>query len=161
MRFKCSERALAEALLPGETMLKRVGEFRLANLKKGLDWIDDGATVLYSEQAAKKALAALKVLPPAPASDRPATGQRSASKNVKDILLAITTPPLKVRARIVKVFATNPRFLHATGEKGAACITVRVRDNVNFLPGMEMDVTAGAGGVWDYVGPLPRARGRW
>jgi len=38
---------------------------------------------------------------------------------------------------------------------------VRVRDNVNFVPGMVLEAVGLAHGLWQYVGRLPRRPGHW
>ena len=38
---------------------------------------------------------------------------------------------------------------------------VRVRDNINFTPGMVIDAVSIGYGQWQYVGRLPRRPGRW
>ena len=61
----------------------------------------------------------------------------------------------------------NPRILvcHRPGDDGTdptKLVTVRVRDNLNFLPGMELQANQTTqAGVFDLVGSTPRARGRW
>jgi len=38
---------------------------------------------------------------------------------------------------------------------------VRVRDNLNFAPGMVFEAVAIGHGIWQYLGRLPRRPGRW
>lgn len=44
---------------------------------------------------------------------------------------------------------------------GAVERPVRVRDNINFTPGMVIDAVSIGYGQWQYVGRLPRRPGRW
>ena len=38
---------------------------------------------------------------------------------------------------------------------------IRVRDNLNFAPGMVLEAVAIGHGIWQYLGRLPRRLGRW
>jgi hypothetical protein len=38
---------------------------------------------------------------------------------------------------------------------------IRVRDNLNFAPGMVFEAVAIGHGIWQYLGRLPRRPGRW
>lgn len=38
---------------------------------------------------------------------------------------------------------------------------VRVKDNTNFMPGMELEVIAAQKNLWQYTGRAPRRKGRW
>lgn len=38
---------------------------------------------------------------------------------------------------------------------------IRVRDNINFMPGMVLEAVEIGHGMWQYLGRLPRRQGRW
>lgn len=77
---------------------------------------------------------------------------------------APTGPAPRVSVRVVKV-PPNPRLLFCVAaevETGtAAQFLVRVKTNENFMAGMSMEVISAGEGVWQYVGRLPRRKGRW
>jgi hypothetical protein len=73
-----------------------------------------------------------------------------------------TPPAEKKRAAAIvsRIFPKNKGFLEAMLDLDA--ITVRVRCNENFLPGMELEGLLPAGGrLYDYTGRLPRRKGVW
>lgn len=73
-------------------------------------------------------------------------------------------PAPRVSVRVVKV-PPNPRLLFCVAseiEAGtSAQFLVRVKTNENFMAGMVMEVISAGEGVWQYVGRLPRRKGRW
>jgi len=73
-------------------------------------------------------------------------------------------PAPRVSVRVVKV-PPNPRLLFCVAaevEAGtSAKFLVRVKTNENFMAGMVMEVISAGEGVWQYVGRLPRRKGRW
>ena len=65
-------------------------------------------------------------------------------------------------AVVTRVFKTNPGFMEA--ELGGQVVTVRVRSNLNFLEGMiipSRELLMKNTRLFDFVGRLPRQRGRW
>jgi hypothetical protein len=72
-------------------------------------------------------------------------------------------PPEAARLVVRKVCG-NPRVLLAVavgvGAEGAA-VLVRVKENTFFMPGMEFDALPVGDGSFQFVGRLPRRRGRW
>ncbi|MDD8011882.1 MAG: hypothetical protein PHX05_00190 [Acidobacteriota bacterium] len=91
----------------------------------------------------------------------------SNAQEAKSILGSITQVPPEAApdlpAVVKRVFLKNGRFMEATlnGEE----IIIRVRNNQNFLPGMQIERAQlqqpPGGNMWDFVGRLPRGRGRW
>lgn len=75
-----------------------------------------------------------------------------------------TGPAPRQSVRVAKV-PPNPRLLFCVPEDGGATSTaqflVRVKTNENFMAGMTMEVISAGDGVWQYVGRLPRRKGRW
>jgi len=58
----------------------------------------------------------------------------------------------------------NPHIIEAVRkDNGGESVRVRVRDNANFLPGMEIRARPDEQypDVWALVGRTPRYRGRW
>ena len=83
-------------------------------------------------------------------------------------IVAFKTPlvaPHKVPLRVVLPPGTNRIRLECVMMDGLGGRTFcTVRDNRNFLPGMELEAYArGAddGGGYEYAGVMPRSRGRW
>jgi hypothetical protein len=169
--FTVKERDLAAGLLPGEAMLEQIRKLRDSTLVEGEDFVKNGREVLYSV-AGVEHLAELLRVEESPAKNGRDAGEgkdrdeapagNQALPQAQELMEGVLAVLPKKKVRVVKVFATNPQYLHGMTMDGKdGLLTVRVRSNKNFLPGMEVDVLRGMGGVWDYCGPLPRARGRW
>lgn len=166
--FTVKEHDLAAGLLPGEKMLVQIQKLRDSTLVEGEDFVKKGHEVLYAVAGVEHLAELLRVAGTTEKNagkgkdktEAPAGNQ--ALPPAQELMEGVLAVLLKKKVRVVKVFATNPQYLHGMTLDGKDCLlTVRVRSNKNFLPGMEMDVLRGMGGVWDYCGPLPRARGRW
>lgn len=73
-------------------------------------------------------------------------------------------PAPRVNVRVTKV-PPNRRLLFCTPsaiqEGTSAQFLVRVKTNENFMAGMTMDVISAGSGTYQYVGRLPRRKGRW
>lgn len=169
--FTVREKDLAAGLLPGEVMLARVQKLRAENLKEGHDFVKVGKVICYSTAGVEKLAELIRLDAGSQVNgtdgthgtnDKDGPGAGVALPAGQELMEGVLAVLPKKRVRVVKVFATNPQYLHAMTVDGKdGLLTVRVRDNRHFLPGMEMDVMKSVGGVWDYVGHLPRARGRW
>jgi len=150
------EQDVAATLLPGETLRERLMDVRAKYLKEGRDYVAlPQRGVMYSKDGVKALAQALRL----DEGNEGGVGASDGSGAAVAMIQAIPDVILKKEVRVVKVFLGNRRYLHAEDDKGTL-LTVRVRDNELFLPGMEMEVLKD-GAVWDYVGPMPRARGRW
>lgn len=70
--------------------------------------------------------------------------------------------PPEVARLVVRKVCGNPRVLQAVpkGVEGAA-VLVRVKDNTFFMAGMEFDALPVGDGSFQFIGRLPRRRGRW
>jgi len=166
--FSVKEKDLAGSLLPGHVMLERIQKVRDSELVDGVDYIRTAKGVHYSPAGVERLAELIRL---AGEKDMPAPDVSKEDKGPEAIQ---TLPPdreliegllgdlPKKKVRVLKVFPTNPKYLHAQATSpDATLLTVRVRSNKNFAPGMEMEVVKGIGGVWDYAGFMPRARGRW
>ena len=154
--FDMREQDVAATLLPGETLRERLMDVRAKYLKEGRDYVAlPQRGVMYSKDGVKALAQALRL----DEGNEGGVGASDGSGAAVAMIQAIPDVILKKEVRVVKVFLGNRRYLHAEDDKGTL-LTVRVRDNELFLPGMEMEVLKD-GAVWDYVGPMPRARGRW
>lgn len=153
MTFTVREQDLAESLLPGPSMSYRIQELRRKMLHAGQDFIKRGNAVLYSAAGVERLAELLR---------GEAISKKDGDREKREIVEAAVMELPRLRVRVTRIFPTNPRYLHAEAmDKTNLSVTVRVRDNRNFMPGMKLDVLRSLGGVWDYVGYLPRARGRW
>ena len=154
--FDMREQDVAATLLPGETLRERLMDVRAKYLKEGRDYVAlPQRGVMYSKDGVKALAQALRL----DEGNEGGVGASDGSGAAVAMIQAIPDVILKKEVRVVKVFLGNRRYLHAEDDK-VTLLTVRVRDNELFLPGMEMEVLKD-GAVWDYVGPMPRARGRW
>jgi hypothetical protein len=169
--FTVREVNLAAGLLPGKAMLATVQRLREESLTVGQDYIKNGRSVLYSAAGVERMAALMRRSvgagadggyedkgQMAPGAPEVSQGLQPSQELMEQVLEVLP----KRSVRVVKIFAANPHYLHAvTSDEKAILLTVRVRDNRNFMPGMEMEVLKSVGGVWDFVGHLPRSRGRW
>lgn len=113
----------------------------------------------------------------APAGDRPAGEPRGAAAvppgpPPSQRFMIVRIPPYRKDSpqRKILLCRTCPAELAAVSSWAIAQIVVklgeierpvRVRDNLNFAPGMVIDAVSIGYGQWQYVGRLPRRPGRW
>jgi hypothetical protein len=71
-------------------------------------------------------------------------------------------PPPRQQMIVARV-PVNLRLLwcRAKGDKTERQTLVRVKDNTNFMPGMEFQAVQAGENFWQYTGRLPRRKGRW
>lgn len=124
---------------------RSLADFRKEGLEKDADWVLVESQVWLTEGGLAKTRAHFQ-----------AEGAEVSEKN--------SPGPERGVARVVKS-PVNPRIVLAEmvtpeGEAGKA-VRVRVRSNVNFLPGMEMPVYREDWDLWVLDRPCPRWRGRW
>jgi hypothetical protein len=67
--------------------------------------------------------------------------------------------PLESVVKVVKIFEKNRRLLRGELADGSM-VRVRVKDNVNFVPGMEIPCIHQSLDLWCLNGRLPQARGK-
>ncbi len=152
--FDVSEEDVAAKLgVPREA----VREMRVENLYQEEDWELVGGEVRYSESGMTKLGDILKKNAPgrvrrgdlALGRVGHGAGEKNAATGILD-------------AVVTRVFKTNPGFMEA--ELGGQVVTVRVRSNLNFLEGMiipSRELLMKNTRLFDFVGRLPRQRGRW
>ena len=130
---------------------------RVAELRKECLFVDTDVQVrrtriLYSQAAIGKLVQALGGLP----KEAPAEAARLLEKKT-----APAEAPL-LDAVVTRVYGRNRQYLEAS--LGGRAIQVRVRSNERFVEGMTIESRALVmvnERVFDFVGRLPRARGRW
>ncbi len=154
MKFTTNEKDLANNLLPGSVMLERVRQAR-EKLVDGTDYVTTPEGILYSKDGMKKLLALLKV--DEPEKNAPKVSATSATQT---LLKGLAKTPEKKRVTKLSPYQGNRKYLKAVDVDGGQEVTVHVKDNVNFTHDMTIEVIKGFAGVWDYVGPMPRSRGR-
>ena len=157
MKFTVNEKDLSKGLLTGATMLERV---RLARekLTDGIDFIHSDLGVMYSREGVKKMVDFLKI----EQEKEPKDATPQPTKNTAETLLKNVSRKLEKR-KVSKLspYPGNRKYMGAVDVQTGDKINVHVRDNVNFTSEMVIEVVQGFGGAWDYVGPMPRSRGRW
>jgi hypothetical protein len=150
---------------------ERVAAARKASLVKGDDWTLENSVVCYSAEGLKKLLGALGLAEGAFAWPRaaceggdpkatPLRGEPDVKKSVEVVAAAEAARPvvdLKVAA-----LSRNPTIIEAVGPD-ARRVSVRVRSNVNFLPGMALKAREPAPGasLYHFEGQCPRWKGRY
>jgi hypothetical protein len=130
-----------------------VSELRARILSPALEWILYKKRILISEQGLEKLRSALgapegkKEGGAAPAFGDGENGQDGAARD-EPVALTVTMVP------------RNRHILLAKKEDGTE-VRLRVRDNVNFLIGMQCRGRHAHEDVYDLEGRAPRFRGRW
>lgn len=130
---------------------KAVRAVRAEDLDRTVDWETIGGEVRYSDVGRSKLLGVLKIsseaaAPAAPEDPAPAAAARAPGA-LEDLVC-------------VKCYKPNRRMLEAR-TVGGDVVLVRVKDNVNLLPGMTMPCRFEAGRIWTLARRLPRHRGKW
>jgi hypothetical protein len=72
-------------------------------------------------------------------------------------------PPARAKFSVIRIPA-NRRLLYCVpkGEHGRAPqVLIRVKDNANFMPWMELEAIEAEQGSWQFRGRLPRRKGKW
>lgn len=146
--WKFAEGDVAEVLgIPREA----VRELRSKHLYENEDYGVVGREIRYSQDGIRGLAAVLKKNAP--------DGVRAG-----DLAPAIhpAAGPAADSARVARIYPTNPQYLEAV--MGGKTVTVKVRDNFHFLPGMILpagNLARRNERLFDFCGRLPRARGRW
>lgn len=133
--------------------LPRVRALRSKALKEGEHWLVHGhGQVVYSlagVQALRDHLRSLGVTtldgkkPVGAAPEEPA---------------APKGPCRRERGQVLRCWP-NKRLLEVQLPEGP--VRTLVRDNTNFMPGMELELTQSPTGQWQFCDRLPRRRGKW
>lgn len=134
--------------------VKRVRELRSRALREGEHWIVHGhGQVVYSVagvQALRDHLRSLGVVT--------LDGKKPTSAAKADEPAAPRGPCRREKGRVVRCWP-NRRLLSVA--LGAGEVRALVKDNSNFMPGMEVELTQTPSGSWQFCGRLPRRRGKW
>lgn len=74
----------------------------------------------------------------------------------------VAAGPVEPVRLIVRKVCRNPRMMLAVARASdEATVVVRVKDNSAFMLGMVFDAVPVEDGTFQFVGRLPRSRGRW
>lgn len=130
--------------------LTRLAKTRRLNLQQGADWARFGNHVRYTTYAARKT--AFDVL--------------GFTEEGVPWLALKPVEPLVCVFKVYSVRAPNPFILlAATGEKGPSgapvVVRVRVKNKINFRPGMEVRCKHVASDLYELVGHCPRTPGKY
>lgn len=136
---------------------KRIASLRRRGLREGEHWISHAQGIVYTVaglQRLRDYLGSLGEL-------TPPTKEPSALASEPP---APVGPPEKMKVIIAKLYP-NTRLMLAVAEGSTpekpVQVLVRVRDNRNFMPGMKVPVVHDPrNSSWQFVGRLPRRRGR-
>ncbi len=166
---------------------KRVAEARKSGaLEKGADWMLENACVVYTPDGLKKICRALGVdagawIWPGPDEAEPqpsdaadeemeptaAEGQPASCSGIENqptaTIVAASVEQIQATAELVEIVVTrtapNPRIVFGRFEE--RIVTVGVRDNKNFKPGMKLQAHHAGGDYFRMFGNCPRWPGRW
>lgn len=127
----------------------RVREIRERHLVSPQHFFTSHGAIVFTDAGLARLLEQLNPAPAAaaPTADAP---QPPPGPAPRDIL------------RVLRVPVTNKKLLlcaRPDGKPGE--VPVRVRDNSNFRPGMDVPALLGAPNFWQHYGRLPRRLGRW
>lgn len=135
--------------------VKRVRALRSRALREGEHWIVHvHGQVVYSVagvQALRDHLRSLGVVT--------LDGKRPVGAAKAEEPAAPRGPCRREKGKVVRVWTANRRLLEV--QLGDAPVRALVKDNSNFMPGMEVELTQTPAGSWQFCGRLPRRRGKW
>lgn len=137
---------------------KRIAAIRRRGLREGEHWIVHQQGIVYTVEGLQKLrdyLGSLGGLTP-PAAEPEANADEPP---------APVGPPEKKQVTVAKLYPNTRLMLalapESTPEKPVQ-VLVRVRDNRNFMPGMKVPVVHDPrNSSWQFVGRLPRRKGRF
>lgn len=156
MKFTINEKDLAGKVMPGAVMLEKVRKAR-EKLTEGVDFINSTVGVMFSVDGVKKLTEAMKLEDPG----KKAQATIKKTETVAQTLMnSVLQSPDKKSATKLMPFTGNRKYLKGFDAETGQEMTIHVRDNVNFTRDMTIEVVRGFAGSWDYLGPMPRARGR-
>lgn len=134
-----------------------VRELRVEHLYQEEDFSKVGREICYAEDGVEKLRKFLKRTAPTGI-----TLGDIAPMQVKTPEMAVDKPEVILDAVVVKIYPHNPQYMEAL--LGGQPVTVRVRDNGNFIPKMVIQSRQLAmrnPKLFDFIGRCPRGRGRW
>ncbi len=173
MNVTYPEFMVAKAIGPKKSVLVQI---RRTVLKKTIDWVLVNSVVNYTEAGLVAVCRALeldhsgimeelkKILePPPPAGDAVPATSAAPEKNSPESGLISPAPAAAARAVVpevdIIVTGRSPNPLIVFGRLDDVPVKVRVRNNVNFIPGLVLSAKPGADGLFLMVGHPPRWRG--
>jgi hypothetical protein len=136
----------------------RLRQFRKDHMTENVHYIRRGNAVVLTETGMRLPSYEKITAEPAPLAPSPFPA----------VEVAPFAPPAgpapRIEVRVVKV-PPNPRLLFCVPAgpivaTAAQCL-VRVKTNENFMAGMSFEVISAGEGIWQYIGRLPRRKGRW
>lgn len=138
---------------------KRISVVRRRAMHEGRDWVVRDWQVVFTHAGIERLRSHLRDLTLYPNTET------AAEESVAEEPLPQPGPLERKKLRVVRVFP-NPRLLWATGADdavtaGAAGVVVRVKENTNFMAGMTFEAVHHPRSGWQFVGRLPRSKGKW
>lgn len=141
--------------------------------ERGVDFKEENNRTVWTARAVKRVLKALGIVlphknapalnvliveslllrsiaPEVPEEDVPVDGPARATLVVERI-------PVR-RSRMLLATFADPARLKDFDTIDGKCVTVRVRDNKNFIVGTEIPCVYAGGSAWEFVGRCPRTR---
>ncbi len=112
------------------------------------------SAVKAAEKTVSNILPAKKPAPPIAPPPPPGAKNPGPDPEAPVLLLAWRAPSLNTQLLVAYKPGTDPNNPNNL-------VTVQVRANHNFLPGMKLRVQHVEGTIYNLVGPLPRWRGRY
>jgi hypothetical protein len=143
------------------------------HLVEGDDWTVQNRRVMITESGMEKLLEAVgisrpeqnPVLPESQNEQQPDQPQPSPAEALPQNRQEVLSPPkpTEVTLIIAKPPPRNRYIIEAVPKDGGEMVRVRVHDNQNFLPGMEIEARPDEAysDVFVLIGRCPRYRGRW
>lgn len=139
---------------------ERVRALRLAHLAAD-EWSTRGNAVVLTASGLEK-ISFYAAREAGPVSSPLAEQSEAVAATGGGVAVAPGAP--EVARVLVKKLCQNPRMMLARRIGDAVefpALLVRVKDNANFMPGMEIEVIDCGNGLWQFRGRLPRSRGRF
>lgn len=151
-----TEQALARIL---GIKKNRLVSLRRTHLARGTDWEVQGAVVCYTPAGVQK-LRDLAARPVAPGDAANAGSVDDADAETEALAATEQAIPELLELVVLRI-CPNPSLVIC--QHGETEVRVRVRTNLNFVPGMRLPARQprNAGDAWFHEGRLPRFKGRY
>ena len=132
----------------------KISALRRKHLQLGAEWTMDGNAVVLTAAglARMKDLLKARGVTALPPKDAP---------ELKETPLA--GPPERLKVAVARLCPNKKLMMCRRVADGpdAVALLVRVKENLNFMPGMLLEVVNTGPNAWQFTGRLPRRKGRW
>ena len=156
--FEISEKEAAEQIGVPQEKLKEIRD----GLERGKDWNIVRGAILLTKTAVATVLGklGLKDVADLPEKKDPPPATTPEPVPPASVQMAMQRPGTEAILVMARKWR-NSRIVGAHRQGSTEILRVRVKDNENFVLGMEIPARHVAQDLWELVGKCPRRRGKW